>query len=103
VLTGGESSASKAHRAAIKMKIRAAFQEADAAVPAENAVVIAGGADFLRFGEAAHGFFDEWQKNVRGIADYELAPWRGARTASRVVEALVGIAQTLKKWLRLPE
>jgi len=88
------------HRAAIKMKIRAAFQEADAAVPAENAVVIAGGADFLRFGEAAHGFFDEWQKNVRGIADYELRLGAALVQQAGVVEALVGIAQTFEKWLK---
>src|SRR5882724_1622164 len=84
------------HRAAIKMKIRAAFQEPDATVPAENAVIIAGGADFLRFGEAAHGFFDERQKNVRGIADNELRLGAALVEQAGVVEALVGIAQTLK-------
>src|SRR2546427_5320396 len=52
-------------RAAIKMKIGAAFEEPDATVPAENTVVVAGGADFFRFGEAAHGFFDERQEGVR--------------------------------------
>jgi len=42
---------------AIKMKIGAAFQKPDATIPTENTVVIAGGADSFRFGEAAHGLF----------------------------------------------
>jgi hypothetical protein len=36
----------------------AGFEEADAAVPAEDAVVIPGGADFFGFGEMVEGFFD---------------------------------------------
>ena len=58
--------------AAIKVKIRAAFQEPDTTVPAENAVIVSDGADFFRLGEAAHGFFNQRQKNVRGIADDKL-------------------------------
>ncbi len=55
-----------------KIKIRAALQQADATIPAENAVVIAGGANFLRLRKAAHGFFNQWQENVRGVADEQL-------------------------------
>ena len=86
----------KGRRAAIKMKIGAAFEEPDATVPAENAVVIAGGTDFFRFGKAAHGFFDKRQKDVRGIADEELGLGAALIEQAGVVEALVGITQTLK-------
>ena len=44
------------------------FEEADAAVPAEDAVVVADGADFLGFGEIVKGFFDERKKDVGGAA-----------------------------------
>jgi hypothetical protein len=54
------------------VKFGTGFEEADAAVPPEDAVVIAGGADFFGFGEAAQGFFDERKKNVRGAARMEL-------------------------------
>jgi len=47
------------HRAAIKNENQGGFPGAGRNGSAENAVIIAGGADFLRFGEAAHGFFDE--------------------------------------------
>lgn len=83
-------------RAAIKMKIGAAFEEPDATVPAENTVVIASGADFFRFGEAAHSFFDERQEDVRGVADEELGLGATLVEQAGVVEALVGIVQTLK-------
>src|SRR5713101_8892 len=83
-------------RAAVKIKIGATFQEPDATVPAENAVVIANGADFLRFREAAHGFFDKRQKDVRGVADQELGLGAALVEQAGVVEALVGVAQTLK-------
>ena len=39
------------------MKVRPAFQQPDATIPAQNAVVIACGPDFFRFRKAAHGFF----------------------------------------------
>src|ERR1700732_667060 len=54
------------------VKFGAGFEEADAAVPAEDAIVIAGGSDFFGFGEAAQGIFDERKKNVRGAARLEL-------------------------------
>src|SRR5438445_402251 len=53
-------------RAAIKMKIGAAFEEPDATVPAENTVVVAGGADFFRFGDA--GFGDGFQLVCHGTS-----------------------------------
>src|SRR6267378_6943236 len=83
----------KGRRAAIKMKIGTAFQEPDATVPTENAVIIAGGADFFRFGKAAHGFFDKRQKDVRGVADKELRFGAALIELARGVEALAGIPQ----------
>src|ERR1700682_376779 len=83
--------------AAIKVKIGAAFQEPDATVPAENTVVIADGADFFGFGETAHGFLDERQKDVRGIANEELRLGAALVKQTRVVETLVGIAQALEE------
>src|SRR5882762_7047335 len=86
----------KGRRPAIKMKIGTAFQEPDATVPAENTVVIAGGTDFFRFGKTAHGFFDKRQKDVRGIADEKLGLGAALIEQAGVIEALVGVAQTLK-------
>src|ERR1700716_1153291 len=86
----------EARRAAIKMKIGAAFEEPDTTVPAENTVVVASGAEFFRFGETAHGFFDERQEDVRGVADKQLRLSAALVEQAGVVEALVGIAQTLK-------
>src|SRR5882672_5178607 len=86
----------ESRRTAVKIKIGATFQEPDATVPAENAVVIADGADFFRFGKTAHGFFDKRQKDMRGIADQELGLGAALVEQAGVVEALVGIAQTLK-------
>lgn len=71
----------------------AGFQEADAAVPAEDAVVIAGRTDFFGFGEAAQGFFDEGKKNVGGAAGMELGFGAALVQKARVVVALVGIAE----------
>ena len=42
----------------------AGLQQTDAAIPAENAVVIADGADFLGFGKMVEGFFDKREKDV---------------------------------------
>ena len=41
------------------VKFRTGFEQPDAAVPAEDAVVITGGAGFFGFGKAAQGFFDK--------------------------------------------
>lgn len=94
----------KGRGAAIKMKIRAAFEQPDTAIPAENAVVVADGADFFRFGEATHGFFDEREKDVRGIADDELGFCAAFVQQARVVETFVRVAQALeeREHLRIP-
>src|SRR6266478_3091207 len=86
----------KSRGRAFKMKIGAALQQSDAAVPAKNAVVVAGGTNFLRFGEAAHGFFDQWQKDVRRVADNELRLGAAFVQKATIIVLLVGVTQTLK-------
>ena len=72
------------------------FKQADAAVPAEDAVVVADGADFFGFGETVEGFFDKWKKNVGGDSVAELGFGAALEEQAGVVEALVGIAQGLE-------
>ena len=72
------------------------FEEADAAVPAEDAVVVADGADFFGYGKILEGFFDEGKKNVGGAAGAELGFGAALEEEASVVEALVGIAEALK-------
>src|SRR5258707_10864937 len=72
------------------------FEEADAAVPAEDAVVVADGADFFGFGETVEGFFDEGKKNVGRASGEELGFIAECEEESGAIEALVGIAQVLE-------
>jgi hypothetical protein len=78
------------------VKFGAGLKEADAAVPAEDAVVVAGGADFFGFGEAAEGFFDEREEDVGGAAGVELGFGAAFLQKAGVVVALVGIAERLE-------
>lgn len=78
------------------VKFGMGFEEADAAVPAEDAVVIAGGADFFGFGETTEGFFDERKENVGGAAGVELGFGAALLQKASVVVALVGIAEGLE-------
>src|SRR5579859_1012039 len=80
----------------------AGLEKADAAVPAEDAVVIAGGTDFFGFGERAQGFFDERKKNVGGTAGVELGFGAAFVEKPGVIVALVGIAQRMKNGLDFP-
>ena len=72
------------------------FEEADAAVPAEDAVVVADWADFFGFGETVEGFFDEGKKNVGGATGAELGFGAAFEEEAGVVVALVGIAEGLE-------
>jgi len=72
------------------------FEEADAAVPAEDAVVVSDGADFFGFGEILEGFFDEGKKDVGGAAGAELGFGAALEEKAGVVEAFVGVAQGLE-------
>ena len=81
------------------VKFGAGFEEANAAVPAKDAVVIAGGTDFFGFGETTQGFFDERQQNMGGAAGVELGFGAALEEKARVVIAVVRIAQGLKNGL----
>lgn len=72
------------------------LEEADAAVPAEDAVIVAYGADFFGFGEILEGFFDERKKNVGGAAGAELGFGTAFEEEACVIEALVGISEALE-------
>jgi hypothetical protein len=74
----------------------AGFEEADAAVPAEDAVVVAGGADFFGFGEMVEGFLDERKKDVGGAAGVKLSFGAAFLEKAGIVVALVGIAEGLE-------
>ncbi len=78
------------------MEVGVGFEEADAAVPAEDAVVVADGADLFGFSETFEGFFDERKKDVGGAAGAELGFGAALEEEAGVVEALVGIAQGLE-------
>jgi len=72
------------------------LEEADAAVPAEDAVVVADGADFFGFAETVEGFFDEGKQNVGSAAGAELGFGAALEEETGVVEAFVGVAQGLE-------
>ena len=72
------------------------FEEADAAVPAEDAVVVADGADFFGFAETLEGFLYKGKKDVGGAAGAELGFGAALEEEAGVVEALVGITQALE-------
>ena len=72
------------------------FEEADAAVPAKDAVVVADGADFFGFGETVEGFFDEGKKNVGSASGKELGFGAALEEEAGVIEAFVRIAQGLE-------
>jgi hypothetical protein len=78
------------------VKFGAGFQEADATVPAEDAVVVAGWADFLGFSEMVEGFFDERKKDVGGATGVELGFGAAFLEKTGIIVALVGIAEGLE-------
>src|SRR5689334_7029734 len=78
------------------MEFGMGFEEADAAVPAEDAVIVADGTDFLGFGEIVESLFDERKKDVGSTAGAELGLGAAFEQEAGVVEALVGIAKTLE-------
>ena len=81
------------------VKFGAGLEEADATVPAEDAVVIAGGAEFLGFGEAAQSLFNKGKKNVRRTSGLKLGFGAAFVEKAGVVASLVGIAERLKDGL----
>src|SRR5260370_37629803 len=82
------------------MEVGPAFQQPDATVPAENAVVIAGRPNSLRLPKASQGCFNQGQKNVRSVADEQLGLGAALVEQAGVVMTLVGIPKHLKTGLR---
>ena len=72
------------------------LEEANAAVPAEDAVVVAGGADFFGFGKMVEGFFDERKKDMGGAARVKLSFGAAFLEKAGIVVALVGIVEGLE-------
>jgi hypothetical protein len=81
------------------VKFWTGLEEADTTVPAEDAVVIAGGTDFFGFGKAAQSFFDERKKNVSGTAGVKLGFGAALVEKAGVIVAFVGIAERLEDGL----
>jgi hypothetical protein len=78
------------------MEFGMGFEQADAAVPAEDAVVVANGTNFFGFGEIVEGFFDERKKDMGRATGAELGFGAALEEEAGVVEALVGITQVLE-------
>src|SRR5713101_5551555 len=68
------------------------FEQAHAAVPAQDAVVVSDRADFLRFGKIAKGIFHKRQENVRRAAYPKLRFRAPLEQQTGVIKALVRIA-----------
>jgi len=69
------------------------LQEADAAVPAEDGVVVFGGTNFFGFGEALQGSFEEREKRVGRLTGAELGFGSTLVEDACVVEALVNVGE----------
>ena len=69
------------------------LEEADAAVPAEDGIVVAGGANFFGFGEALESAFEEWQKCVGRLAGAKLGLGATLVKDAGVVETLVNVGK----------
>ena len=69
------------------------MEEADAAVPAEDGVVVAGGANFFGFTKTLQGAFEEREKRMGRLAGAELGFGATLVKNARVVEALVNVGE----------
>src|SRR5262249_19860979 len=72
------------------------LEEADAAVPAEDGVVVARGTDFFGFAGILQSAFEQRKKRVRRLAGAELGLGTALVKNSGVVEALVIVGKTLE-------
>src|SRR3977135_2097765 len=72
------------------------LEYANTAVPAEDAVVVAEGADFFGFGETLQRLFDQREQDVGGAAGAELRFGAALEEEAGVVETFVGIAEVLE-------
>src|SRR5271169_6976801 len=81
----------------LQVEFGMAFEEPDAAVPSQDAVVVAGRADFFCFRETVESFFKKGQENVGCGAGAKLSLGAPFQEQTGVIEALVRITQSLKK------
>lgn len=72
------------------------MEEADAAIPAEDGVVVAMGADFFGFAEADESAFEKRKHRVGGLAGVKLGFGAAFAEEAGVVKALVGIGEALE-------
>jgi hypothetical protein len=77
------------------------LQEADAAVPAEDGVVIACWPDFFGFAEVFEGTFEERKKRMRRLSGAELGLGAALVEDAGVVEAFVGVGEFLEDFFDL--
>jgi len=69
------------------------LEEADAAVPAEDGVVVAGGANFFGFTKTLQGAFEEREKCVWRLAGAKLGLGATLVKDACVVETLVNVGE----------
>jgi len=74
------------------------LQEADAAVPAENGVVVSGGANFFGFAEILQCAFEERKQRMRLLADAKPSFGAAFIEDAGVVEAFVGVREFLENF-----
>src|SRR5581483_11459011 len=78
-----------------------ALNQANASVPAENCIIVACRAKFLRLLVAPHRLFQKDQQGMGGTPGAELRLGPSFVQNSHVVEPLVGIREALKRALSL--
>ena len=72
------------------------LEKADAAVPAEDGIVVAGGTKFFGFAEALEGAFEEREKRVGRLTAAELRFGAPLLQKSFVVELFVAVGEPRK-------
>src|SRR5258708_17357995 len=89
----------KGRGSALEMKVGPAFQQSDATIPSENAVVIAGRPNLFRVGKASHGFFNQRQENVRGAAAHAVGLAASSWHTTVAVKPTSGTPATPYTWM----
>src|SRR5260370_42515836 len=77
----------------------AALQEADAAIPAKDGVVVAGRMDLLGLGETMQGAFHKREQSVRSAAGAKLGFHTAFVEKASVVMTLISIGEALEDFL----
>ena len=81
--------------------VAGSLQETDAAVPAEDGVVVARGANFFGVGEALERVFKERQDRVGRLSVAELGLGAAFVKESRIVELFIAIGEVLEGFFDL--